>query len=107
MRVGRVGGLKAELEEVNDGMREGRKEPEGAKGRWRRRGGTRHGFESMLQQLPDKLVFPGTPQENPVQPRIMQCINLREVILNTSLSIVLRFNFTKTALRKRMPSSTE
>lgn len=41
------------------------------------------GFESMLQRLPDKLVFPGTPQEPSARKRIMLCTNLSEVILHT------------------------
>lgn len=70
---------KAELGDRKAGMKEIWEEMEGQEG---------GGFESTAQQLPDKLVFPGTPRERSARKRIMLCTNLSEVILQTSLSIV-------------------
>jgi len=42
-------------------------------------------FESTVQQLRDKLVFPGTQQEHVAQKIIMPGIHLSEVFLHTSL----------------------
>lgn len=47
---------KAEQEDWRDGAKEGGEKMEG----WRRGEGSLCGFESTVQQLPDKLVFPGT-----------------------------------------------
>lgn len=52
---------KARQEERRDAAKEGQR---GGKG-------SLCGFESTLQQLPDKLVFPGTPQDHSARKRIM------------------------------------
>lgn len=87
--------------EGEEGLNEGRE----AMG-WRdaeRGKGSLCGFESAVQLLPDKLLFPGTPQENSARKRITQCTNLSEVILNTSLSTVLVSCLGTEALGKSMP----
>lgn len=62
------------------------------------------GFESTVQQLPDKIVFPGTPQGHSARRRIMQCTNLSKVILKTSLSIVTVSCLRTAAFGKLVPT---
>lgn len=90
-RAGREEVGMKDLEEELEGRREGGK-------------GSLCGFESTVQRLPDKLVFPGTPQEHSARKRIMLCTNLSEIIFHTSLSVVLLSCLSTAALWKHMPT---